>query len=80
MARCASRTDSRVHRMRPVNSLGRMSFLPGPRTRAAKLRGQRNQCRRESAREVVCPVLINETDDPGVKEAVGFPCAINRAF
>jgi hypothetical protein len=40
--------------------------------RAAKLRGQRNQCRRESAREVVCPVLINETDDPGVKEAVGF--------
>jgi hypothetical protein len=20
----------------------------------------------------VCPVLINETDDPGVKEAVGF--------
>jgi hypothetical protein len=39
---------------------------------AAKLRGQRNQRRRESAREVVCPVLINETDDPGVKEAVGF--------
>ena len=39
---------------------------------AAKLRGQRNQCRRESAREVVCPVLVNETDDPGVKEPVGL--------
>ena len=31
MARCASRTDSGVHRMRLVNSLGRMSFLPAPR-------------------------------------------------
>jgi hypothetical protein len=41
-------------------------------TRAPKLREQRNECRLESAREVVCPVLINETDDPGVKEAVGF--------
>jgi len=30
MARCACRTDSRVHRMRLVNSLGRMSFLPAP--------------------------------------------------
>jgi hypothetical protein len=30
MARCASRTDSGVHRMRLVNSLGRMSFLPAP--------------------------------------------------
>jgi hypothetical protein len=30
MARCASRTDIRVRRMRLVNFVGRMSFLPAP--------------------------------------------------
>jgi hypothetical protein len=57
--------------MRLVNSLGRISFLPAPLPSPRNCADNGTNIAAK-AREVVCPVLINETDDPGVKEAVGF--------
>jgi len=67
MARCVSRSDSRVHRMRLVNSLGRMSFLTAPRNCADNGTNVAAKARVKS-----CAPCLSETDDPGVKEAVGF--------
>jgi len=76
MARCASRTDNRVHRMRLVNALGRMSFLPAPRNCADNGTNVAAKARVKSC----APCLSTRLMILASKKLSVFGDVMNRAF